>query len=189
MCKTLTPSTTENKRYFFPVYHIILQKIIIIFMQVLYQKNIASTNILTKKRKLIKINAKFFLGIFISIAIFMFFTKILTDLDFLSWLTNLFTKLNKILFKAPAISSYIFLMSIISGYPVGAKLISEFYEMGAISKVQANKLCTFCSTSGPLFIIGSVGTSMFLNSTLGYIMFLSHILGSFLNGILYRKLY
>src|SRR5574344_1339862 len=138
MCKTLTPSTTENKRYFFPVYHIILQKIIIIFMKVLYQKNIASTNILTKKRKLIKINAKFFLGIFISIAIFMiivnlklcinsiysgltvwatcvlpslfpfmFFTKILTDLDFLSWLTNLFTKLNKILFKAPAISSYI----------------------------------------------------------------------------------
>lgn len=120
---------------------------------------------------------------------FMFFTKILTDLDFVSKITNKFSKVTKFLFNAPSISAYIFFMSLISGYPVGAKLISEFYEAGVISQKQANKLTTFCSTSGPLFIIGSVGTAMFLNATLGYVLFVSHILSSVLNGIIYRNCY
>ncbi|MGN1221602.1 MAG: hypothetical protein ACI4TT_00025 [Christensenellales bacterium] len=120
---------------------------------------------------------------------FMFFTKILTDLDFVSGITKKLSKLTKFLFNAPSVSAYIFFMSLISGYPVGAKLISEFYEAGVISTKQANKLTTFCSTSGPLFIIGSVGTAMFFNKQLGYILFASHILSSILNGILFRKCY
>lgn len=118
---------------------------------------------------------------------FMFFTKLLTDLKFIDNFASKTAKINKFLFNAPKISGYIFLMSLISGYPVGAKLISEYHKMGAITTNQANKLCTFCSTSGPIFIIGSVGTAMFLNAKLGYIMFISHILGVVLNGILYRK--
>ena len=118
---------------------------------------------------------------------FMFFTKFLTSLDIFDGITKKFSKITKFLFRAPSISSYIFLMSIISGYPVGAKLISEFYIAGKITEKQANKLITFCSTSGPLFIIGSVGTAMFLNSKIGYILFLSHLLSTILNGILYRN--
>jgi sporulation integral membrane protein YlbJ len=120
---------------------------------------------------------------------FMFFTKILTDLDFVSSMSKKFSKITKKLFCAPSVSTYIFFMSIISGYPVGAKLISEFYEAGIITTKQANKLTTFCSTSGPLFIIGSVGTAMFLSKKIGYILFASHIISSILNGILYRKAY
>lgn len=118
---------------------------------------------------------------------FMFFTKILTNLNFISTLSKRTYKMNKFLFNAPKISSYIFLMSVISGYPVGAKLISEYHKMGVITTKQANKLCTFCSTSGPLFIIGSVGTAMMLDAKIGYIMFISHILGAILNGVILRK--
>lgn len=118
---------------------------------------------------------------------FMFFTKLLTNLNFISAITAKSHRLNKILFKAPKISGYIFLMSMISGYPVGAKMISEYHQKGLISTKQANKLSTFCSTSGPLFIIGTVGTALFGSAKLGYIIFVSHILGSILNGILYRK--
>ena len=120
---------------------------------------------------------------------FMLFTKILTSLNFISKLTNRCYRINRLLFKAPKISSYIFLMSAISGYPVGAKLISEYYQMRLITSNEANKLSTFCSTSGPLFIIGSVGTAMLGNVKLGYILFISHILGSILNGIVYRNMY
>ena len=120
---------------------------------------------------------------------FMFFTKLLTNLNFISKITSKTHKINRLLFKAPKISSYIFLMSIISGYPVGAKLISEYHKNGLISTKQAYKLSTFCSTSGPLFIIGTVGTVLFKNAKLGYIIFLSHILGSILNGILYRNFF
>lgn len=120
---------------------------------------------------------------------FMFFTKILTNLNFISKLTKKTYRLNKLLFNAPSISGYIFLMSIISGYPVGAKIISEYHKMGIITTKQANKLGTFCSTSGPLFIIGTVGTALLGSPKIGYIIFLSHILGSILNGILFRNLY
>ncbi len=120
---------------------------------------------------------------------FMFFTKLLTNLNFISKITSSFYKLNRILYKAPKISGYIFLISIISGYPVGAKMISEYYKMGLITKKEANKLSTFCSTSGPLFIIGSVGTAMLGSAKLGYILFLSHLLGSILNGIIYRNVF
>ena len=80
-------------------------------------------------------------------------------------------------------------MSVISGYPVGAKMISEYHQKGLISTKQANKLSTFCSTSGPLFVIGTVGTVLFGSAKLGYIIFASHILGSILNGILYRNFF
>lgn len=78
-------------------------------------------------------------------------------------------------------------MSIISGYPVGAKLVTEFYEKGLITQKEANKIITFSSTSGPLFIIGSVGIGFFNDFSLAIIVFISHVLGAFLNGILYRN--
>ena len=120
---------------------------------------------------------------------FMFFTKLLTNLNVIHKLTNKTSKLTSWLFKAPQISSYIFLMSIISGYPVGAKLVSEYQKMGILTPKQATKICTFASTSGPLFIIGSVGTAMMGSPKLGYILFASHIVGAILNGIIYRKFF
>lgn len=80
-------------------------------------------------------------------------------------------------------------MSIISGYPVGAKLIADCVENKIITSREANKLAGFCSTSGPMFVIGSVGVGMFVNSTVGIIIFLSHILGAIVNGVVFRKFY
>lgn len=120
---------------------------------------------------------------------FFIITKILCEMRSLDNFFNKFSKLNKWLFNAPNISGYIFGMSIISGYPVGAKLISDFYEKGLIDSDDANKLTTFCSTSGPLFIIGTVGSIMLQNVFLGYIIYASHILSAMANGLLYRKFY
>ena len=124
-------------------------------------------------------------------SLFPFFviTKLLTELKSLDKFFGKFEKVNKLLFNAPRCSGYIFGMSIISGYPVGAKLISDFYENEVISSRQANKLTTFCSTSGPLFIIGTVGAIMLGDIRLGYILYASHILSAILNGILFRKAY
>lgn len=122
-------------------------------------------------------------------SLFPFFviTKLLTELKSLDKFFNKFSGLNYKLFKAPSCSGYIFGMSIISGYPVGAKLISDFYEKGLITSNDANKLVTFCSTSGPLFIIGTVGSIMLKNARIGYLLYFSHILASILNGIVYRN--
>ena len=80
----------------------------------------------------------------------------------------------------------IYFLSLLSGYPVGAKLISSYYENGLIDKASAKKMFCFCSTSGPMFIIGAVGIGIFGSVKVGYVLLLGHIVGSFLNGLLYR---
>ncbi|MDD2445472.1 MAG: hypothetical protein PHX09_01525 [Clostridia bacterium] len=121
-----------------------------------------------------------------SIFPFLFFTKILTDLHIINIIAERFTIFTK-LFRTPPISAYAFLTSILSGYPVGAKIVSDLYENGSINKEDAFKITTFTSNSGPMFILGSVGIGMLLSRKLGLIMLFSHIIGAVLNGLLYRN--
>ena len=79
-----------------------------------------------------------------------------------------------------------YFLSMLSGYPVGAKLISSYYESGAIDKATATKMFSFCSTSGPMFIIGTVGLGIFGSAKVGYILLIGHIIGSFINGLIFR---
>ena len=116
----------------------------------------------------------------------IFFTKILTDLGVVNTIANKFTITQK-LFKTPPISAYAFMISIMSGYPVGAKVVSDLYERRLITKNEAFKISTFTSNSGPMFIYGSVGIGMFFSRTIGLILLASHIIGAVLNGILYRN--
>lgn len=80
----------------------------------------------------------------------------------------------------------VYFLSLLSGYPVGAKMISSYYEDGTIDKSTATKMFSFCSTSGPMFIVGTVGIGVFRSTSIGYVLLISHILGSFFNGLLYR---
>ncbi|MBO5910128.1 MAG: hypothetical protein J6Q15_01320, partial [Clostridia bacterium] len=71
----------------------------------------------------------------------------------------------------------IYFLSIISGYPIGAKMISSYYDIGAIDKATATKMFSFCSTSGPMFIVGTIGIGVFADVKIGYILLLGHIMG------------
>lgn len=117
---------------------------------------------------------------------FFFFSKILTEINFGNTLAKYTYKPFQKLFRAPPISAFIFVMSILCGYPVGAKLIGECYENNLISDSQAKKISTFCSTSGPLFIVGAVGVAMFDNKLYGFILLFAHYLGALINGFIYR---
>lgn len=119
---------------------------------------------------------------------FFFLTKLLTELKAINKISTFLSPISKKLFKCPGISSYVFLMSIISGYPVGAKLISELFKNGQITQNDAIKMNSFCSTSGPLFVVGTVGVSMLFSQTAGYVILFSHIVGAILNGLLYRNI-
>lgn len=128
------------------------------------------------------------LNVLPSVLPFMFFTKVLSSLGTLDKLTRPLSPVSSKLFKTPPISIYCFVMAILSGYPVGSKMVADLYLQGKISKQDAFKMTAFCSTSGPMFIVGAVGVGMFHNSQIGYILFVSHVLGAILNGILYRNL-
>ena len=122
-----------------------------------------------------------------SVLPFIFFTKALSALGQVEKVVRPFAPFSKKLFGTPPISFCTFLMAILSGYPVGSKMISDLYASGKITKVEATRMSAFCSTSGPMFIIGAVGVNMFKSAQIGYILFLSHVFSAFLNGIIFRK--
>ena len=84
------------------------------------------------------------------------------------------------------IGAYAFIMGIISGYPVGAKIVTEFRKNADCSKAEAERLLAFTNNSGPLFIIGTVGVSMFGNTLIGLLLFITHILSCIIVGFLFR---
>ena len=119
---------------------------------------------------------------------FFVLTRLFSSTGVINDFTKIFAKPFKKLYNCPPISSYIFLMSIITGYPVGAKLTSDCYDNGTLNKSEAIKTLSFCSNSGPMFILGSVAIGMFLNAKMGIIIYISHIFGSLLNGLIYRNI-
>ena len=113
---------------------------------------------------------------------FMFLTKIIANLKsnkrFL-----LFEKSTKKIFGLNADSLYSFFISIISGYPVGSKFVSERYNAGKISDKDINKYAILCSTSGPIFIIGTVGVFMLNNLSYGVVLYVLNIISTIISVI------
>ncbi len=118
---------------------------------------------------------------------FMIFTRLLTATGYVEDFSKGLSPMTKKLYNTPGISSYIFLMSIISGYPLGAKLTADLYGENMVSREEAHRICSFTSNSGPMFIVGTVGVGMLISATAGYIILISHIIASMLNGLIYRK--
>ena len=88
-------------------------------------------------------------------------------------------------FNVPGEGSFAFAMSVTSGYPVGAKIVSKLKSNKALTKIEAQRLISFCSTSGPLFMIGTVSVGMFKSSKLGAFIAVSHYLGAIMVGIIF----
>ena len=51
-------------------------------------------------------------------------------------------------------------MSLIGGFPIGAKMTAELYCDGRLTENQAQRLNMFCMNAGPAFTVTAVGVSM-----------------------------
>lgn len=118
---------------------------------------------------------------------FIIGANLIVDLKVVDIVGFLINPITKLIFNVSGKGALVFVISTVSGYPVGAKLASELRSNNQITKSEAQRLVSFCSTSGPLFIIGAVGTGMFKNPSLGYLMIICHYLASISVGLLFRK--
>lgn len=118
---------------------------------------------------------------------FFILTKLLSYTTFTNSVGKFLTPITNNLYRVGGVSGYIYIMSIMSGYPVGAKLTADFYNSGNISAKEAVTITSFTSTSGPLFIIGTVGVGLFESKDLGILILLSHYIGAIINGLVYRN--
>ncbi len=121
-------------------------------------------------------------------SLFPFFvaTELLMHTNVVSWLGKFLTPYIKPLFNIKGEGAFAFIMGIISGYPVGAKIATNFRINNICTKEECERLLSFTNNSGPLFIIGTVGISMFKNSAIGLLLFITHILACVTVGFLFR---
>ena len=117
---------------------------------------------------------------------FFIATELLGYTTVISYCGKILNKLMRPIFNVPGEGAFALIMGIISGYPVGAKIVANLKEQHLCSDIEAERLIAFTNNSGPLFIIGTVGVSMFSSVSLGMLLFLCHLLSSLTVGFLFR---
>ena len=77
----------------------------------------------------------------------------------------------------------VWILGLISGYPIGAKLIADAYKAGQLERRTAQRLLGFCSNAGPAFVFGIIG-QMFSNRIVPFVIAGIHILSALLTGLI-----
>lgn len=115
-------------------------------------------------------------NIFPSIFPFLIISKILINYGF-----------TPKLFKLNPNYTFVFIMSLISGFPSSAKYIKELEDEDIISKEEGNNLILFTHFSSPAFIIITLSSNFLKNKSLGYLILFSHYITNFILILLLHK--
>lgn len=119
-------------------------------------------------------------------SLFPFFiaTELLSYTNIIHIIGKLLNKFMRPIFNVPGEGAFAFIIGLISGYPVGAKVVCKLFQDGLCTKSEAERMLSFTNNSGPLFILGTVGITLFGNSTIGFLLLSTHILACISVGII-----
>jgi len=122
-------------------------------------------------------------------ALFPFFviSNLLVNFGFAHFLDKLLGRFISNFFNINPKSSFVIIMSIISGFPSSAKYIKEAYDDNLINKLDATKLLLICHFSNPMFVLGTVAITFLNNKNVGLLILLSHYIPNIVIGIILRK--
>ena len=170
----------KNNVYIFKIKQLILPFLLVIFTGCLIM--FSNSNLSAAKNGLVL----WANSIVPSLFPFFVATELLSHTNFTYYLGKILNRFMKPIFNVRGEGSFAFIMGIISGYPIGARIAANFRENNICSKEECERLLSFTNNSGPLFILGSVGISMFGNSTIGFLLLITHLLASLTVGIIFR---
>lgn len=100
----------------------------------------------------------------------------MVGLGIIDFLSVILSPLMRPLFRCSGQASFVWIVSVSSGYPAGARLVSMLRQNRKIDVIEAQRILSFCSTSGPLFILGAVAVGMLGSLEGGTVILVSHYL-------------
>lgn len=112
---------------------------------------------------------------------------LLIEIGIPNYLGYIFDRLFWTLFKCNGTSSFVFFISLLTGFPSSAKTINDLIDKRMISNSEANKVLLFTFFSNPLFIVNTVGNSFFNSKSLGVFILLSIVIGNIITGIIFKN--
>ncbi len=115
---------------------------------------------------------------------FVILTNIIIDYDGVYIYAKTFGKILCKMMRLPHKSSIVLVISILCGYPLGAKYCCDLYEKKDIDFNTAERLLNIATNCSPLFIVGTIGSSMLNSKLYGYLLLISSYLSCFIMSIL-----
>ncbi len=107
---------------------------------------------------------------------FLFLTALLTALPPFSAFSKKFSPVMGKIFRISGAGGGAAILAALSGYPVGARLLCDLSESGAVAREEKFRLACLATTSGPMFLVGSVGCMMYRSMKAGAILLFCHLL-------------
>lgn len=117
---------------------------------------------------------------------FFIATELISYTNIVTILGRILNPIMRPLFNVPGEGALALILGTISGYPVGAKVVVNLKENGICTDEEAERLISFTNNSGPLFILGIVGISIFANLKLGVVLLIIHIISALTVGFIFR---
>lgn len=87
------------------------------------------------------------------------------------------------LFHLPGGAAASIVMSVIGGYPAGARSAAALYEAGLVTQKQAERMMCFCVNAGPSFVVTAVGVGFLKSARAGAILFASQLVSFLVMGV------
>lgn len=128
-------------------------------------------------------------NIFPSLFPFFILSYLLINYGFVEFVSELFKPIMNKLFKLGGVCAFVFIMSLISGFPSNAKYVKELYNEGLISEDEGSKVLTFTHFSNPLFILGTISVSFLNSRKIGFLILFCHYIGNIIVGLLFKNYY
>ncbi len=123
-------------------------------------------------------------NVFPSLFPFILFTEIILNTNIIESISKIFGKITTKIFKISFQSTSPILIGSLCGFPMGAKASSKLYEKGNISKKEFTILTSFTNNCNPIFILSTIGISMYKNIKIGIFLLFCHYLTSIIVGII-----
>lgn len=109
---------------------------------------------------------------------FLVFSDLILKTECYKIICKPFSPISKYIFRMDNNLFFVFLLGNICGYPIGFKLLNNLYEQGKINKLTAEVMSCYCYASGPSFVVGLVGITLFSSKTIGLIIFTASFLSN-----------
>ena len=75
----------------------------------------------------------------------------------------------------------------IGGFPIGAKMVSDLYSSGSLSRNEAERLLPLCNNPSCAFIIGGVGLGIYGDARLGFLLLSAVYTSTLICGMITRS--
>lgn len=115
-----------------------------------------------------------------SLFIFMVLGNIIVNSKLSTTIATPISPLCKRVFGLNAGLMSIVLVSLVGGYPIGARMLYSKVTRGEISPDTASHMLCYCVNCGPAFLISGVGANILGNAKIGIIIYFSQMIACFI---------